>query len=295
MEAKKILETDWLDLLFENRNKEYGAYALRKNYSKRIFTAVGIVLLIAAASFSATLINFGGEKAVLDDVEVRDVVVQNIEEIKPPPPPPPKKEETPPPPPKAPEKPMPAPPKVQTTQFTPPVIKRDEEVKQQDLPPVREVTKVDVVTSKEGVKDEGIVSNLPPVKSGTPAGTGVVEAPPTPKEDPNKIFEKVEIEARVNMAQWRRHLENQLQRPIENAAADGMKPGKYTVNVRFLVEKDGSISDVKALNDPGYGLARSAVDVVKRGPKWTPGEQNGQKVRSYHTQPITFVISDGVF
>lgn len=136
MEAKKILETDWLDLLFENRNKEYGAYALRKNYSKRIFTAVGIVLLIAAASFSATLINFGGEKAVLDDVEVRDVVVQNIEEIKPPPPPPPKKEETPPPPPKAPEKPMPAPPKVQTTQFTPPVIKRDEEVKQQDFPPI---------------------------------------------------------------------------------------------------------------------------------------------------------------
>lgn len=294
MEAKKILEADLLDLLFENRNKEYGAYALRKNYSKRIFTALGIALLIAAVSFSTALIDFGGKKAVLDEVEVRDVVVQNIQEIKPPPPPPPKKEETPPPPPKAPEKPMPAPPKVQTTQFTPPVIKPDIEVKEV-APPVREMTKVDVVTSTEGVKDKGIVSNLPPVMSGTPTGTGVVEAPPQPKEDPNKIFEKVEIEASVNMSQWRRHLQNQLQRPIENAAADGMAPGKYTVNVRFLVEKDGSITNVKALNNPGFGLGRAAEDVVKRGPKWTPGEQNGQKVRSYHTQPITFVISDGVF
>ena len=69
-----------------------------------------------------------------------------------------------------------------------------------------------------------------------------------------------------------------------------MKAGTYTVNVRFLVEKDGSISDVVALNDPGYGLAKAAEKVVKTGPKWTPGQQGGKTVRSYHTQPINFVI-----
>jgi protein TonB len=58
------------------------------------------------------------------------------------------------------------------------------------------------------------------------------------------------------------------------------------------VERDGSIADVKALNDPGYGLSKGAVDVVKKGPKWRPGEQNGRQVRSYHTQPITFVVSE---
>ena len=81
-------------------------------------------------------------------------------------------------------------------------------------------------------------------------------------------------------------------RYIEDAANSGMAPGNYTVNVKFLVEKDGSIADVKALNDPGYGLAQGAVEVVKRGPKWSPGEQNGKKVRSYHTQPITFQIQE---
>jgi protein TonB len=83
-----------------------------------------------------------------------------------------------------------------------------------------------------------------------------------------------------------------LQRYIEDAAASGMNPGTYTVNVRFLVEKDGSITQVTALNDPGYGLKQGAEEVVKRGPKWAPGEQNGRKVRSYHTQPITFVIQE---
>ncbi|RYZ30502.1 MAG: energy transducer TonB, partial [Chitinophagaceae bacterium] len=119
---------------------------------------------------------------------------------------------------------------------------------------------------------------------------GVVTPPPP--EDENKVFEKVEIEASVNAAQWRRHLENQLVRYIEDAANSGMAPGNYTVNVRFLVERDGSIADVKALNDPGYGLAGGAVEVIKRGPKWSPGEQNGKKVRSYHTQPITFQIQE---
>jgi len=179
----------------------------------------------------------------------------------------------------------PPPPQIETTKFTPPVIKKDEEVKKEEIPPVEEVQKVDIKT-QEGVKDEGIITP-PPVDK----GTGVVETP-KPVEDENKVFEKVEIEASVNPAQWRRHLESQLQRYIEDAANSGMNPGQYTVQVRFLVEKDGSITDVHALSDPGYGLAKGAEDVVKRGPKWSPGEQNGRKVRSYHTQPITFVISE---
>jgi protein TonB len=104
-------------------------------------------------------------------------------------------------------------------------------------------------------------------------------------------YEKVEVEASVDVAEWRKHLEKELQPVIEKAARKGMRVGKYTVNVRFLVERDGSLSDVKALNDPGYGLAKGAVAVIKSGPKWKPGEQNGRKVRSYHTQPITFMIA----
>ena len=106
------------------------------------------------------------------------------------------------------------------------------------------------------------------------------------------VFEEVETEATVDLVLWRKHLEANLISYLEEAARRKMKPGKYTINVRFLVEKDGRISNVVALNDPGYGLALGAVRVVRTGPKWKAGEQNGKKVRSYHTQPITFQIRE---
>src|SRR5215213_951765 len=275
MEANKILQADILDLVFEGRNKDYGAYELRTKYNKRISLALGITaaiaVLLVGASFLSKALSSGDDKKV----DVRDVVIENLnqEPDKPPPPPPP--------PPKT-----PPPPKVEMAKFTPPVIKKDEEVKQEEIPPVKEMEdkKIDVI-NQEGVKDEGIAT--PPVVD---EGKGVVEAPKV--EDENKIFEKVEIEASVDPRQWRRHLESQLQRYIEDAASQGMNPGQYTVQVRFLVERDGSITDVKSLSDPGYGLGKGAEEVVRRGPRWSPGEQNGRKVRSYHTQPITFVVSE---
>lgn len=107
------------------------------------------------------------------------------------------------------------------------------------------------------------------------------------------IFVKVDEEASVDAKQWKQHLEANLQPLIEKAAKKKMKAGTYTVLVRFLVEKDGSISQVKVLNDPGYGLGKGAEKVVSNGPKWKPGKQNGKIVRSYHTQPISFVIVEG--
>lgn len=113
-----------------------------------------------------------------------------------------------------------------------------------------------------------------------------------PKEIDTSVFQRVEVEASVDANEWIDHLRKNLQAPIEKAAKKGMKAGAYAVQVRFLVERDGSISYVEALNDPGYGLAKAAVKVIKTGPKWRPGEQNGKKVRSFHTQPITFVINE---
>jgi periplasmic protein TonB len=276
MEANKILQADLLDLIFEDRNKDYGAYELRKKYNKRIGMAMGITAAAAVLIFGSIFLSNAIAGKEDTKVEIRDVVVQEIkqpDELPPPPPPPP---------PQAP----PPPPQVEMAKFTPPVIKKDEEVKQEEIPPIREMEdkKISII-NQEGVKDVGIIT--PPVVD---EGKGVVEAPKV--EDENKIFEKVEIPASVDTRQWRRHLESQLQRYIEDAASQGMAPGQYTVQVRFLVERDGSIADVKALNDPGYGLSKGAADVVRKGPKWRPGEQNGRQVRSYHTQPITFVVSE---
>ena len=112
-----------------------------------------------------------------------------------------------------------------------------------------------------------------------------------PKNEP--IFEKAEVEASVDKNEWRRFLEKNLQSVIENAAKEGMPPGQYTVNIRFIIKKDGSPTDFKALNDPGYGLVQKLLEIIPHSPKWKPAEQNGKPVNSYHTQPITFVISDG--
>jgi periplasmic protein TonB len=273
MEANKILQADLLDLVFEGRNKDYGAYDLRKRYNKRITMALLITAALAVAAVGGSFLAKQFQSKSSDDVKVQDVVLQNVKENTPPPPPPPPPPKTPP------------PPKVEMTKFTPPVIKKDEEVKKEEIPPVEKLedTKIDV-QNQEGIKDQNIAT--PPVVD---EGKKVVEEP---KEDPNQIFTKVEIEASVDQKQWTRHLQSQLQRYIEDAASNGMDPGTYTVQVRFLVERDGSIADVQALNDPGFGLAKAAVDVVKKGPKWNPGIQNGKPVRSFHTQPITFVVQE---
>jgi periplasmic protein TonB len=275
MEANKILQADLLDLVFEGRNKDYGAYELRKKYNRRIVLALGITIAVAVAAVLATVVAQQINKNRNNKLNVSEVVLQNVTQKTDEPPPPP-----PPPPPKT-----PPPPKVEMAKFTPPVIKKDEEVKKEEIPPVEKLedTKIDVI-NQEGIKDQNI-AQPPPVDE----GKKVVEEP---KIDENQIFTKVEIEATVDPKAWNRWLTTQLQRYIEDAASNGMEPGTYTVQVKFLVERDGSIADVQALNDPGYGLSKGAVDVVKKGPKWSPGVQNGKQVRSYHTQPITFMIQD---
>jgi protein TonB len=274
MEPNKILKADILDLVFEDRNKEYGAYELRKRYNKRMTLALGITGGIALLIVGGSLLAKQFED-LSPQLKKTEVVLEEVKQDEP--------DEPPPPPPPPPPKPI-EPPKVELTKFTPPVIKEDKEVKQEEIPPQEDLQKTNIATiSQEG--DKNVILAPPPEIENK-----IVELP---KEEPeDKIFEKVEIEASVDQKSWRRHLESQLQRYIEDAASQGMAPGQYTVQVRFLVERDGQIQDVRALNDPGYGLSKGAVEVVKRGPKWNPGEQNGRKVRSYHTQPITFVIAE---
>jgi len=71
-----------------------------------------------------------------------------------------------------------------------------------------------------------------------------------------------------------------------------MDPGTYTVKLRFIVSKDGALSDFTPLNDPGHGLAQKVVEMMKDSPKWKPALQNGRPVNSFHTLPVTFVIQE---
>ena len=122
MEINKILNADILDIIFEGRNKEYGAYDLRKTYNKRLVTAIigtAIVILLLFIGYFVSNLNGGSKKQamVVQDVQLEDVKEEKKNE--PPPPPPPKIE----------------PPKVEMAKFTPPKIVKDNEVKEEEKPP----------------------------------------------------------------------------------------------------------------------------------------------------------------
>jgi protein TonB len=204
----------------------------------------------------------------VDDVQLSDV---NKRDEPPPPPPPP-------PPPKPPE-----PPKVEIAKFTPPKIVKDEEVKEDEKPP--EIEKIEDakigIINQEGTKDEGVV--MPPVES---KGVAEVEAPKVVEEDYDKVFTKVENPAEFpgGQSEWTRYLQKNLRYP--DGAIDNGTQG--VVRVQFIVDREGNISEVQSLNDPGDGLAEEAVRIIKKGPKWKPAEQNGRKVIYRHIQAVTF-------
>jgi TonB-dependent SusC/RagA subfamily outer membrane receptor len=89
-------------------------------------------------------------------------------------------------------------------------------------------------------------------------------------------------------AAWRKYLERNLNSniPIVNKAS----PGRYTVSIQFIVNPDGTLSDIKALSRIGFGMEEEVIRVIKNGPNWIPAMQNGKAVSSYKTQPVTFSV-----
>ena len=264
------MSADILDIIFEGRNKEYGAYELRKGYNRRLMIAIlSMAALLALLFVGYLLANNLSDGDKNKEMIVADVELENIKEEKPEEPPPP-------PPPKPPD-----PPKVEMTKFTPPKIVKDEEVKEDEKPPEVEKledTKISIV-NQEGVKDEGIVA--PPIDD----GKGVVEAPKKVEEDYDKTFTKVEIESSYpgGPGAWSRYLNKSLRYPQE--AIDNEIQG--TVVVQFIVDKEGNVSEVQAISGPKE-LHEEAARVIKKSGKWQPAVQNGRQVKSYKKQPIVF-------
>ena len=108
----------------------------------------------------------------------------------------------------------------------------------------------------------------------------------------DKVFTQVENEASFpdgNIG-WRNYLTKNLDPTIP--IKEGMRVGSYKVMVSFIVKKDGSISNVTADNYQGSAMAKSCIDLIKKGPKWLPAMQNGHAVTAYRKQPITFVVAN---
>jgi protein TonB len=277
MQPDQVLRSNILDIIFDGRNKEYGAYELRKHYNNRLLLSLGFTSVLTGSLFALVFLTNQGntqQKQVMyvKDIQLETVIEEKKAEVLPPPPPP-----------------AAAPQKVEVTKFTPPRIVKDNEVKEDDKPPVQEKlddTHIGTI-NQEGVKDEGVVA--PPV---TDAGKGVVEGPkPRQEEDYEKTFVKVEIESEFpgGAAAWLRYLNRNFRYPDDglNNQVEG------TVMVQFIVDKDGNVSDVQAISGPSEGgLRQEAMRVIRKSGVWIPAIQNGRKVKSYKQQPVIFKIAN---
>ncbi len=275
MEANKILDADLLDIVFEGRNKTYGAYELRKSYASRLKKALAATFIaLAVILLGSVLANKVGNSGK-EDIDVLDTQMAEIKKdepvVIPPPPPPPVK--------------PPPPPEINQVKFTPPKVVKDEEVKPEEK--IEEIKDDAAISTKTVETDNKVQIVQAPVED---KGTAVAEVPV--EDDEGKVFNKVEIEAAYpgGTAAWTKYLRNNLDAntPVDNGASEGT----YTVIVRFIVSKDGSISDVVAETKHGYGMEAEAMKIIKKGPKWTPAQQNGRMVNAYRRQPITFVVQE---
>lgn len=255
------------ELVFEDRNKMYGAYNLRRNHNR----SVAIALLITGASFVfavslPAIIDWITHK--MDEVEV-PVDITPVDLTAPPP-----LDETVPPPP-----PPPPPPVMETVKFTPPVV-TDEEVKE-DPPPVQ--TEETPQISTETHEGDGNTDIVIPENTGPAVVEETVEAPLAFVEQMPE-FEGGE----AARSKW-------IQGEIQKRGYPQMEKEagiQGTVYLTFVVEKDGSITDVKVLRgvSGGPGYDKLALAVTKAMPAWKVGKQNGRAVRVQFNMPIKFSV-----
>jgi len=250
----------WIDMVFEGRNKSYGAYELRKKNPR---TAL-IALVIGAFAFTALLAIPVFWPDSEDEVEEK---VTMVDMAKLAPPPPPDKPLVPPPPP-----PPPAP-KIDEVKFVKPKVVEKEKV-------VEEIKTIEELKDKNvGAKDiEGRDDGK--IVIDEPSGEGDKDAKIV---DDNQVYTAVEVKPDFpgGMAKFYQYVGKNFRVPEEDI--------KGKIFVQFVVEKDGSLTDIKVVRDLGFGTGKEAERVLKNCPKWKPGIQNGRPVRVLYSLPISIV------
>jgi periplasmic protein TonB len=263
------------DIVFQNRNKSYGAYSLRIDYQNVIKKS----LLIGISIFGLAVIT-PMLWAKVDDGGIT-VVEANPQDLILPPPPEkieePKIETPPPPVEKVP---------VKTIAFNEPIIVDTEE----EIEPIPDQTTLDNTDAKISNKtQDGIVGEIPTEKPDEGNETQP-EQPVEVKVAEDIIFTSVEQnpEFAGGMNALIRFLQKNLRYPTP--AANAGVGGK--VYMQFVVGQDGAIRNVDVLKGIGFGCDEEAQRVVKLMPHWSPGRQSGRAVSVKFTLPISFQLSE---
>lgn len=268
-----LISNEWADIVFQGRNKVYGAYQLRRGTSKRNIVSMIFVAAVAAVAYLglAAYNSYQEAQKAKFEAEMEASLLEAKKEAKVE-----KKTET---------------PKVEQVQkvekvkssiaFTPPVIKKDSEVKPEEE-----------MKTQDELKETKTAIGAFDVKGNDEAGGTVLKAveeiaapePPKQEEEQNKIFEVVEQQPQFPGGSVNGWIADHIKYPV--VAAENGISGR--VVVQFVVERDGSVSQVRVVRGVDPSLDKEAQRVISSMPKWIPGKQNGQAVRSRFTVPVTF-------
>jgi protein TonB len=260
-----LTSLEWRELVFQGKNKEYGAYQLRGESDKRHNRAMIIVAVVAIVGFSVPkLIEMTKSKQKEVNTEVTTLSTLEKAEVKndikkPPPvePPPPLKS---------------------TIKFTAPVIKKDEEVSEkEEIKSQDELTNAKASISLADV--QGVTNGTVDIADVKTAVTEIEE------EKPYTVIEQMPVYP-GGEGELLKFIFANLKYPVI-AQENGIE-GK--VIIRFVVSKTGKISNVEVLRSLDPSCDKEAVRVVKMLPNWIPGKQNGVNVPVYYTLPITYKL-----
>ncbi|WP_257666642.1 energy transducer TonB [Parapedobacter tibetensis] len=265
-----IFKKEWLDVVFEGRNKEYGAYDLRKLSPKAtniglVVATIAFLLLLLAPAIARWIGLDSGQGEVTERILETEVTLSE---------PPPVNEEEPPPPPPV----EPPPPRVDQVRMPEPKVVPAEQVQDEEPPTVEQLKLADPGSKTiEGDPNAEIRIDLP-------VGEGKIDAEVTESGGSDHIFQSVEInpEPPGGMKAFMDWVSKNYQYP--QAAMDAGVNGQ--VQISFVVERDGSLTDLKVTRDLKYGTGDAALKLLQKAPKWSPGIQNGRPVRVAYTLPI---------
>lgn len=268
-----LTSREWCDIIFIDKNHAYGAYKMRAESGKRQFWAVILVVILAVLAFSIpVLIRLATPKKTetmtqvttlskLDEPEVKQKKMKKVE----PDTPPPERLKS-------------------TIKFTAPIIKKDADVRpEEEMKSQTQLTENKVTISIADVKgnDEKNGKDIADLKQ-------VVTQKAEPEPEPEKVFDMVE--SMPSYPGGQAELMAFLQKNTVYPAMAQENNIQGRVSVQFVVERDGSVTDVHVIRPVDPSLDKEAVRVVKSMPRWVPGKQNGKAVRVKYTVPVMFKL-----
>ncbi len=268
-----LISGEWTDIIFAGRNQSYGAYALRKGTGKRnLIAIIAVIILAILCQVGITIKNAADEaaakRAAMNQITELTALEQPKKEVK--------VEQK-----KIEIEPEQVVEKVKSSiKFTAPVIKKDDEVKEED----ELKTQDELMDTKTAIGSFDVQGN--DETGGEILKAKEVIAQPEPKEEENKVFDVVEQmpEFPGGQAALMEYLSKNVKYPV--VAQENGVQGRVVVS--FVVERDGSVTDVQVVKSVDPSLDREAVRVISSMPKWIPGKQNGQAVRVKYNVPVSF-------